>query len=515
MTAFAGTGSHPLLGRAIAQCHDTYLIRTSIAAMLWACLHFPDLPFAAAWPGAVPPAAVLTDGSLRQPRIVLASAAAHALGVRAGQSLAAARALQAQLPALPRDGEAERVLLDSLAARAYRCSSNVSLAPAGSLLFEVGASLGLFGGWPRLERGLREDFAASGLAHVLAVAPNAAAALVLARRQVDRVFMAMPPLLRELADIPVPECGLAEETSSSLSAMGLTRLGQLFTLPRAELAKRTGPAALVHLDRLRGMIPEVLPAWQPPTRYARRLEFDCRIGEVGALAFPLQRLLREFARFLVARDGGVQRFEIVLEHEGGARRRVPVGLLAPQREAAMLFELSRARLERIELADAVCAMSLVADDLPPLQPLPADLFEEHRQGAVDWPDLGERLRARLGDDALHGLAAHADHRPERAWRRTPLPNATRTKDLPAKSAAPDAASRPDAARPFWLLPHAIPLRPEPAAILAGPERIESGWWDGQDERRDYYVVRMRSGQRAWAYLAAGASGGWMLHGWFA
>jgi protein ImuB len=70
-------------------------------------------------------------------------------------------------------------------------------------------------------------------------------------------------------------------------------------------------------------------------------------------------------------------------------------------------------------------------------------------------------------------------------------------------------------RPLWLLKHALPLRGPAPRILAGPERIESGWWDGGDARRDYYVVQTRDGQHAWAYLAPGASDGWMLHGWFA
>jgi protein ImuB len=70
-------------------------------------------------------------------------------------------------------------------------------------------------------------------------------------------------------------------------------------------------------------------------------------------------------------------------------------------------------------------------------------------------------------------------------------------------------------RPLWLLTRAIPLRGPAPRILAGPERIESGWWDGGDARRDYYVVQTREGQRAWAFLAPGASDGWMLHGWFA
>ena len=59
----------------------------------------------------------------------------------------------------------------------------------------------------------------------------------------------------------------------------------------------------------------------------------------------------------------------------------------------------------------------------------------------------------------------------------------------------------------------------PARVLAGPERIETGWWDG-DVRRDYYLVETSLGQRAWAFRAAGdpvhdgRADGFMLHGWF-
>jgi protein ImuB len=70
-------------------------------------------------------------------------------------------------------------------------------------------------------------------------------------------------------------------------------------------------------------------------------------------------------------------------------------------------------------------------------------------------------------------------------------------------------------RPAWLLARPIPLRERVARIIAGPERIESGWWDGADMRRDYYVIETASCQRAWAFRPAGEDGPFMLQGWFA
>ena len=66
----------------------------------------------------------------------------------------------------------------------------------------------------------------------------------------------------------------------------------------------------------------------------------------------------------------------------------------------------------------------------------------------------------------------------------------------------------------------MPLRGAPTRVLAGPERIESGWWDEHDQRRDYYIVETRSGQRAWVFVEASTAAGvgtaaqWTLHGWF-
>ena len=47
------------------------------------------------------------------------------------------------------------------------------------------------------------------------------------------------------------------------------------------------------------------------------------------------------------------------------------------------------------------------------------------------------------------------------------------------------------------------------------ERIESGWWDGGDVRRDYYRIETPDGLRGWAYRDLGQAGPLWLQGWFA
>jgi protein ImuB len=120
---------------------------------------------------------------------------------------------------------------------------------------------------------------------------------------------------------------------------------------------------------------------------------------------------------------------------------------------------------------------------------------------MPWEQLRERLRARLGDESVNGLSFHADHRPECAWQ-------------PCSVSKPGPTIHP-VPRPGWLLHEPQALTDASVRVLAGPERIESGWWDGGDVRRDYFLVETRSGQRGWAYRSVGESNGLLLHGWFA
>ena len=82
---------------------------------------------------------------------------------------------------------------------------------------------------------------------------------------------------------------------------------------------------------------------------------------------------------------------------------------------------------------------------------------------------------------------------------------------------------PFSPRPLWMLAEPQHLRERdgmplheghPLEIVSGPERIETGWWDGRDVRRDYFVAGGRAGVRLWLYRERSRGGGWWLHGVF-
>lgn len=470
--------------------------------MRWVCIVFPQLALDGVQrvhPEPEQPL-VLLAGTPQRRVLQTVNDAARAQGLRPGQSLTAAHALAKSFASAEYDpAEIERYQ-QFLAAWAYQFSSQVSLYYPRALLFEIESSLGLFGPWPRFEARLRKELTELGFRHRIVAAPNPVAARVLANIK-DGLAVQDDGLMQALAPLPIDRAGLDPQAATALSRMGLRTLAQVQALPRHTLARRFEASLLKHLDALAGQRPLGLAFYQPPDRFDVRIELNFDVQSHQALLFPLRRLTGDLSAFLCGRDSGVQRFDLHLEHAQAPDSVIKVGLLSAEREPAMLFELARGRLEQVQVTSPVRGFRLVAQDLPVFVPQRQDLFDDRPQQTLPWEQLRERLRARLGDEAVQGLRFHADHRPECAWQAAADKNPCPTLNT--------------VQRPGWLLSEPTLLGEQGVQILMGPERIESGWWDGADIRRDYYLIQTRAGQQGWAFRTVGQGEGLWLQGWFA
>lgn len=471
--------------------------------MRWACILLPQLAMDAALRGRENPDAplALITGPIQRRVLQAVNQPARALGLRAGQTLTAAHALTRGFAMADYDAEQISHWHRFLAAWAYRFSSHVSLDYPRALLMEVESSLGLFGPWPAFETRLRRELTELGFRHRIVAAPNPAAARILANVHDGLAVPDRQTLEQLMQRMPIGRCGFDRDSAIAFERMGLRRFGQILALPRDGLARRFPRAVLQHVDTLLGDRSLVLECYAPPDEFDQRIELNFDVESHQALLFPLRRLTADLAAFLAGRDSGVQRFILYLEHREGLDSQVPVGLLGAERDPGMLFELARGRFEQLQIPGPTQALRLVARDLPRFVPEHRQLFEERPQQSLPWEQLRERLRARLGDESVQSLRTFADHRPESAWQAGE-----------ARLAQMLEAPPP---RPGWLLGQPIPLNDIAPQVLAGPERIESGWWDGGDVRRDYYLVQIRSGQLAWAFCTPHEPGRLMLHGWFA
>jgi protein ImuB len=491
---------------------------------LWIAAHVPRLPLAALQVADPSPAAplVVLDPEDRNQRVIAADARAEAAGVRIGMTLAAALAAAPEIHPRPRDVAAERALLHRLAAVAADFTPQVSIEEPDGLLLEIKPSVRLFGGLRQLCRQLRERclseprFAAAGLRPCFTLAPTPLAALAAARAGA-RCFITEPAVLpARLKPLPVSVLRWPEEQNARLVAMGVRTLGELLRLPRAGFARRFGAAQLADLDRLLGRRADPRRSLQRRERYRGRVDLDHEIEDHERILQALRPLLEDLELFLRARQRGVTALQCRFHHYRATPTRCVLRLAAPEAGAERLLSLLRERLTRLVLPEPVRRCELRGGVLSE-RPLASEaLWSPGEHGHVaggEMPALIEHLRTRLGADAVYGLRRVSGHRPEKAWMGT---------DLFDDDMAPISSSNKSVPiRPLWLLaaPELLerqrgrPRRHGPLELLAGPERIESGWWDGDDVRRDYYRGRDSHGSLLWIYRDC-RSGDWFLHGVF-
>jgi protein ImuB len=316
-------------------------------------------------------------------------------------------------------------------------------------------------------------------------------------------------VLRErLSRLPLELVDYEPGVLDALSAMGVRSVGDCLALPRAGLARRFGPALLDELDRALGIVPDPKKPFHAPSAFASRLELPSSVEVIEQLAFGLHRLVGELTAYLAPRSLGVTRLRLELLHDDEPATAVELGLAA-SRDGVHLMRVLKERLTRVELPQAVIALRLAAAETAPLEAATLSLIPGERNTGKDRAELIERLRARLGDTAVTGIEPFPDHRPERALRACE----------PGKAAPPRAVAMP---RPLWLLPRPQRLASRASrpwfdgevALIAGPERIASGWWEDADTTRDYFVARAADGETLWIYRKAGEETGWFLHGIF-
>jgi protein ImuB len=528
------------------------------ARHLWLAVHLPALPieclkleksFSNTSQNIELPK-VIVSGEGAQCEVVAADAAALVLGIRPGHGLNAAYALAPQLGVLPRQPQREQLALERLARLATQFTPWVSLEPPDALLLEVRGSLRLLGGTRALLARWRRELAREGISASLALTPTPLSALWSARTAVPgaavRAVSGWAGLASALAPLPLTVTRWPAAVLDRLAEAGARQVGEVLRLPREGLARRYGPVVAEQLEQALGHRPTPRARTTLPERFMEGVELEAEATAVPALLPAVDHLLAALEAFLRGRNAGVHGVVLQLRHrpsrlaaEAGSVPRlttVSLGLAAPGAAARRLGALLRERLDRLELLSPVCALRLRSGVVVPLPPdtraLPGT-EDSVEAGAAEV--LLDRLRARLGEGAVHGLSLVPEHRPEAAWRRA-APKVVRGKASVAAgkvpSKAPDkslSVAEPVAPplamqRPLWLLPapqrlrlrEGLPWHEGPLVSEQGPERIESGWWDGAEVQRDYYTVRRADGVRLWVYRERGEvePGSWWLHGVF-
>jgi protein ImuB len=504
------------------------------------------------------------------PRLTALNPRARVLGLRPHMRLADAHTLEKDLITKGAEPEADRRLIEQLASWCDRYTPWVAVDPLGAALADPDATLvcsaGGFGGDAGLlldvtgcghlygegeagERALMADLVQRLSRHDFAcraaMADTAGAAWALARYAEKQADLYCPTNGQRdsLTTLPVDGLRLDAPILETFLKLGLRRIGDLYSMPRAPLSRRFGDLPLTRLDQALGRTDEPIEPRRPPPAFRSRISFVEPIGRPEDIALATERLIDALCRQLEQASLGARQLELALYRVDASVGRTAIGTSRPNREAPKLLKLFGEKLGALDPGFGVELMILSAPEVEEWTGAQDSLPDTGTPTRSSWNedgtiDLADRLALRLGAENVVRLAPHDSHLPHRvqvavpfatavpegAWARLasikgprPIRLLQRPEEIKVTAMMPD-----EPPRQFQWHRHAHRL-----VRVEGPERLADEWWharpDGKTVKanilppvRDYYRVEDDDGGRFWLFRDGIRNDvKWYLHGFCA
>lgn len=464
---------------------------------LWLYLHFPHLQLDTLFSQApVAHALVVLDSKTNM--VVQLNAQAKAAGIALHMGLGTAAALDQHLQVIPYQADIERHKLKEIAEALYLVTCDICFFPPNGLLLRIHNMLSLYAGLDAYWQVLRVPLDDLGITYCYATGHSPFAARILARDGWNTVTDDYAWMKKRVGDSALKQTELPHKTIQKLTRVGIHSVGNLLKLSLKDIAKRFDIELVTYLGRLTGEFQHPMHFFHPPDHFHRYLELMFDIENTQTLQHPLKHLLDALEQFLKVRDLLTQQIMITFKQRDKDDLVLEIGSAQGEYQAHKWHTLAGLKLESLQLDGPVCAMTLKTGETQVRRPNKTDLFEGSK-GTLSDLQLISILQAKLGEEAIQGLALQDDFRPERASTYTkPLRQSGESKQL-------------QSLRPSLLLPTPQPLR-EKVSIVQGPERLHTGWWDNNETIRDYFVARSELGQWYWVFKTPDKR--WYLHGVF-
>ena len=367
--------------------------------------------------------------------------------------------------------------------------------------------------------------------------------------------------------LPIEALRLEQATVTKLHRLGIRKIGQLVELPRVGLASRFNDQLLRRMDQsLHNQYEPILTLHASPELAIEeclehptplRSTIDSIVTEqIHRLTRVLDRIGHGVVRLVCRIEMELNAIPIESEIENQSGQPPPVarvfqiGLYQPSNDSEHLLWLLIGQLDAHYAKGPshywARSISVQATLTAPLTWQQSDLFDRHTTIHRDAiAKLVDSLSARMGRTAVVAPAIQRDPQPELAyswrpltgWKKDGQTQETKRKltRAPKRNFAEERGMEPNAnelwrrpmrlqhpprliemqrvddlGRPLRMIYHGSPLS---VVRATGPERIDTGWWQGATQQRDYFRIELSTGTWLWVYRDRRGQE-WYLHGEF-
>lgn len=475
--------------------------------MSFAAIHIPEFPVAA-WQRSSPdlrsqPCVVL-EGIPPQEKVVSLCGKARAAGIEHGMSTVQAEAVcTAHLRS--RQIDEEQVAFSYLVEVAERFSPRVeaiasplnryaeALRPAVAMLVDSSGIGKLFGSAENYARKLYCELRAAGFHAGIGMAPNAEAALILARSGEKVVCADWDSVRGKLARLSVALLPCEPKTLAILSRWGICTLGELAALPETALISRLGQQGRRLQLLARGEADHLLVPQEPAFMLSETTALDSPLELLDSLLFVLSPMLETILRRAMDRAYALRSIRLTVQLERGEPHSIEVRPATPTQNREVLLKLLNLKLQSHPPRAGIVNVTL---DAEPTQPQTAQcgLFQAHFPEPDKLELLLARLRSLAGENNVGSPQLQNSHG-EDAFTMAPFRPSLHSDSgkEPMHSLLAIRAFRPpqpvrvtcwnNQPRSLFWQDYRFVI-----ASCAGPWHSSGSWWDGQAWDHDLWDV---------------------------
>jgi protein ImuB len=467
-------------------------------------------------------------------RLDVVSPEARAFGIRAGQTIASARARASELRVRVVKEDAVRGALAAVAEACLAFGPTVAFDQETDVVFvDVTGCAHLHrtpedtDGEPTLAKRIEALVASMGHVSRIAVAdgPRVASACARFASGKESVILVPPGQNREaMRVLPLAALPLGAEHVAWLEKVGLRRVGDLQSVPARSLGTRLGARAGEVLSLVRGEDSSPLTPYVPPRVLEERIELDEGTSSTEALLFVAKTLCRRTSARLAGQWIAASRLELELSldrallPEGEARTSparvaserarpgdparalLSMKLPVPLASEEEIFAVLRARIEPLELAAPAIAITLRVPERAPRPGTPLSLLTPESKATFALPRLVAELSAEIGIERVGTLAIGDSWLAE-----------DRSRLVPYGTKATTIERGEHATEPLRLLPQPIHL--ERGRMLRHLLRIEGAEWWRRPATRSDFVACFADGGIGWVEVESDGPGSTNKRAW--
>ena len=499
--------------------------------MHFAAVHIPEFP-AAAWRRSSPelrshPCVVL-EGVPPQEKVVSRCERAKSVGIEHGMSKVQA---EAGCPVVfrSRQIEEEKAAFALAVEVAERFSPRVEAVaspmnsyaeahrPAVVLLIDSSGTGTLFGSPESYAQRLYRELRAAGFPADIGAAPNAEAALMLARSGQKVICADRDSLRGKLSRLSTSLLPCEPKMLTVLSRWGIRTLGELAALPETALISRLGQQGRRLQLLARGESDHLLVPEEPEFTLSETTTLDNPLEMLDSLLFVLSPMLESILRKAMDRAYALRSIRLTLQLDGGEPHSLQVRPATPTQNRELLLKLLNLELQAHPPQAGIVSVTLDAESAQPqtaqrglfqaqfpeadkLELLLARLRSIAGQGNVGSP----RLLNRYGDDAFVIAPFRPSLRAEAECDAVPSRLALRMFRPPQPVRVTCRADQP--CLMFWDCTRLV------IASCAGPWHSSGSWWDGQAWDHDLWDVVTAEPLQALRLRQDQASKSWFVVG---